>query len=156
MKRSIKSILATLFILACSAFTDISAARAKTYAPARGNTYVCDVQESVNYLSGEIKPVTKGGFEDFTKQQVIFDENSSVIKVGRDSDWVEWKLKVYQRGTNQHGLVAVRTPDFKPYHVYRTNPVVQVLRVATFVKGAPFVFIDQGVFHVGTCKVFKN
>jgi hypothetical protein len=66
MKRSIKSILATLFILACSAFTDISAARAKTYPPARGNTYVCDVQESVNYLSGEIKPVTKGGLEDFT------------------------------------------------------------------------------------------
>jgi hypothetical protein len=150
MKRSIKSILATLFILACSAFTDISAARAKTYAPARGNTYVCDVQESVNYLSGEIKPVTKGGLEDFTKQQIIFDENSSVIKVGRDGDWVEWKLKVFQRGSKQNGLVAVRARRISaPY-------VVQVLRVATFVKGAPFVFIDQGSFHAGRCEVFRN
>jgi hypothetical protein len=150
MKPSIKSILATLFILACSAFTDISAARAKTYAPARGNTYVCDVQESVNYLSGEIKPVTKGGLEDFTKQQVIFDENSSVIKVGRDSDWVEWKLKVFQRGSKQNGLVAVRA------HRGSASYVVQVLRVATFVKGAPFVFIDQGSFHAGRCEVFRN
>jgi hypothetical protein len=154
---NIKSILATLFILACSAFTDISAARATSLALPRGNTYVCDVQESVNYLSGEIKPVTKGGLEDFTKQQVIFDENSSVIKVGRDSDWVEWKLKVFQRGSKQRGLVAVRARRISgAYHVYDTNPVVQVLRVATFVKGAPFVFIDQGVFHVGTCKVFRN
>jgi hypothetical protein len=105
--------------------------------------YVCDIKDSVALTdTGLLKP---SGYSDAVKntlKQIIFDENTGIIR-GTGT----FKLEVVQQKAEGNGLIARRE-----HHGYMVT-VIQVLSISTWRAQTPFTYYDAGVLYSGTCRI---
>ena len=107
--------------------------------------YVCDIKDSVALNdAGFLKPDGYSNAVKDTLKQIIFDENTGIVRgVGN------FKLEVVQQKAEGNGLIARRE-----YHGYMTT-VIQILSISTWRAQPPFTYYDAGRIHSGTCRILS-
>lgn len=107
--------------------------------------YVCDIKDSVSLTdNGFLKPDGYSNAVKDTLKQIIFDENTGIIR-GTGT----FQLEVVQQKAEGNGLIARRE-----YHGHMVT-VIQVLSIRTWRAQNPFTYYDAGRIYSGTCRILN-
>lgn len=117
---------------------------------ALGKTFICDAKSASTFATGAFKPIANEKHWLNLIRTVTFDEDTGLLRYGSEGHWMEFKMTVLQRGTQSNSTLAVYSQQGAARHVLTT------LRIASWERGAPFVWDNQGDFFVGTCTAYGN
>jgi len=114
-----------------------------------GKTYICDVKSTADFENG-FKPIEGEAFWLEHINKIVFDEDSAILKYGSKNAWIQFQMKLWQRGSKDNATVAIYTKEG-----LASNPVI-TLRIRPWVKGSPFFWDNAGELYSGTCSVAGN
>ena len=133
------------FILISGLITSTTVCSQPTTVTNLKPVYVCDIKDSVALTdTGFLKPDGYSNAVKDTLKQIIFDENTGIIRgTGK------FKLEVVQQKAEGNGLIARR--EYKGV----MTTIIQVLSIRTWQAHIPFTYYDAGRIHSGTCRILN-
>lgn len=132
-------------VIACLLAALLISGGAEAQGAVGGRVFECDL-----LWKGKLRDDGSMGPTDWTKLHMkafptfLFDEGSAVLR-WKASD-LAWQYRVVQAGTEDNSLLAIRTMQGT------ASFVVDSLRIQTFVKGWPFLLIEQDEISTGKCR----
>ena len=112
---------------------------------AEGRLYSCEIKDVMSLGDNGIMTRTDWDKASHEKWKTFtFDEMTGIFRYG-NSD-VSRKMVVVQKGSTENSAIGLFT--------YRgaASAGADVLRIATFTKGMPFMFVDTDQLYTGSCK----
>ena len=116
-------------------------------ASPKGNLFSCTV-EDVQKLQ-DTGALGRDGYTKLVRttfKSIIYDEATGVLRHG--SSGVSWQMKVVQKGTKENSSIGLRE-----YHG-RAASGADIIRIQTFIKEMPFMYVFGSEIHTGNCKRF--
>ena len=128
----IKAIVATFMFLLCA-------------SNSLAKTYVCDVKSVETFDSGYLRPIQNEQYWLSIIKNIVFDEDSGLLKYGSENSWEEFRMTVPQRGTKGNDTIGI--------FMGKEGVPLNTLRIRPWSGGIPFVWDNGGDFFTGNCKV---